>query len=90
MLAAGLGLEEPDIATIALRPGVVDTEMQTQIRGGGEAMDPTMLLKFQNMKNDGKLLRPELPAASIGNFAMHPKHSLSGKFISWDAPELRL
>jgi NAD(P)-dependent dehydrogenase (short-subunit alcohol dehydrogenase family) len=31
-LAQSLALEEPDITSIAIRPGVVDTEMQRDIR----------------------------------------------------------
>ena len=37
-LATTLSVEELDITTISLRPGVVDTEMQTEVRNFGKIM----------------------------------------------------
>lgn len=34
-LASTLSVEEPDVTSIALRPGVVDTDMQVLLRSNG-------------------------------------------------------
>lgn len=36
MLSGMIAAEEPTLTSIAIRPGVVDTDMQQQIRTGGQ------------------------------------------------------
>jgi NAD(P)-dependent dehydrogenase (short-subunit alcohol dehydrogenase family) len=88
MLAEGLSLEEPLITTIALRPGVVDTEMQTEIRTNGKgAMNDTMYEKFINLKESNELLDPSLPAKAIVKLGGNPDIHFSGKFLNWSDVE---
>ncbi|KAI8920147.1 hypothetical protein DFJ77DRAFT_451325 [Powellomyces hirtus] len=89
MLVAGLGLEEEDVVSVALRPGVVDTEMQQQIREGGkEAMGEVDHDRFVQFKDSGKLLSPDVPGYVIAKLALHAEKELSGQFISWDDARL--
>ncbi len=84
-LAGTLAKEEPLITTISLRPGVVKTDMQTQIRENGKDHMPSELYdRFANLYRDGKLLSPEQPALAIANFIAEPKRELSGKYVQWD------
>lgn len=85
MLVAGLGLEEQKVISIALRPGVVDTEMQTLIRESGRgAMGDASHDRFVELKETGKLLPPEVPGHVIAKLALGAPKELSGQFISWD------
>jgi hypothetical protein len=86
-----LAVEEPDVTTISIRPGVVDTEMQREIRElHHEAMSDTDREKFSELKSSGGLLRPEQPGHVIAKLAVGGEEvkGLSGKFLSWDDESL--
>jgi NAD(P)-dependent dehydrogenase (short-subunit alcohol dehydrogenase family) len=84
-----LAAEEPDITAVALRPGVVDTAMQAQIRKEGDgAMSAEKAAYFQQLKTDGQLLEPMLPAAKIAWLAMAAPPVLSGMFLDYDDPRI--
>ncbi|OAL38422.1 hypothetical protein AYO20_02481 [Fonsecaea nubica] len=88
-LAMTLKAEEPDVTTISIRPGVVDTAMQTDIREKFiRNMDDKDQQKFLSAKRDGKLLPPEKPGNVIAELAVKAKPELSGLFLSWDDPQL--
>ena len=77
-----LATEEPEITSISLRPGVVDTDMQREIREKHhQAMDAHDAAKFAGLKSDGKLLRPEQPGHVMARLSLSAPNSLSGKFI---------
>lgn len=85
-----LAVEEPDVTTISIRPGVVDTEMQREIREvHAEAMSEKDREKFSGLKRDGGLLRPEQPGRVIGKLAVRAGRELSGKFLSWNDESLK-
>lgn len=70
-LAATLAVEEPDVTTVSVRPGVVDTEMQRAIREEhNKAMSASDQEKFQGLHKQGKLVRPEQPGGVIANLAV--------------------
>ena len=73
--------EEPDIVTISLRPGVVDTEMQVEVREHKSLMDEKDADKFRTLFEEGKLLRPEQPGNVMGRLAVRAGKELSGKFL---------
>lgn len=88
-LAMTLAVEEPDITTIAIRPGVVDSEMQREIRETHAVnMDEKDRQKFINSHKEGKLLRPEQPGHVIAKLAVDAEGELSGKFLSWNDASL--
>lgn len=76
-----LNVEEPDVTTVAIRPGVVDTEMQAEIRGLNQVMDSQDAQRFKSLHEEGKLLRPEQPGHVMARLAVAPEKELSGKFL---------
>jgi NAD(P)-dependent dehydrogenase (short-subunit alcohol dehydrogenase family) len=90
MLTQCLNVEEPLITTIALRPGVVDTDMQKQIREQGErAMDPSMHAYFLELKANDKLVAPDYVAHIIAEMVDKAERDLAGSFISYDNVRLK-
>lgn len=89
-LAMTLASEEKDITSIAIRPGVVDTEMQRDIREKhNTAMDASDTKRFAELKSSGGLLQPEQPGHVMAKLVVNPPAELSGKFLSWNAEELK-
>ncbi|KAF1842481.1 NAD(P)-binding protein [Cucurbitaria berberidis CBS 394.84] len=89
-LALTLAVEEPDVTTISVRPGVVDTEMQREIREvHHERMSESDRTKFAGLKKDGGLLRPEQPGHVIAKLAVSGGKELSGKFLNWNDESLK-
>ena len=83
-LAQDLANEEPAVTTIALRPGVVDTDMQRGIREThAQKMDPEQLKKFTQMYADRQLVDPHDVGAVIAQLALTADKSLSGQFVNW-------
>ena len=85
-----LGVEEPDVTTVSIRPGVVDTEMQREIRDvHHNSMSASDQSKFHGLKNGGHLLTPEQPGHVIAKLSVRAGKELSGKFLSWDDASLK-
>ena len=84
-LALTLSVEEPDVTTVSVRPGVVDTEMQREIREQhNKAMSESDAAKFAGLKQGGHLLRPEQPGHVIAKLAVGAEKGLSGRFLDWN------
>lgn len=84
-----MSVEEPNITTIALGPGAVDTDMQIRIReNAAEAMQEYHTI-FMNLYDNNQLVKPELPAYVIAALASNPPKELSGKMCGWDDEELQ-
>ncbi|KAJ3179521.1 hypothetical protein HDU85_004794 [Gaertneriomyces sp. JEL0708] len=89
MFIAGLGQEEKDVVSVALRPGVVDTEMQRVIREQGKAaMGDDSHAFFVQKHMDGQLLHPDVPGHVIAMLALSAPKELTGQFLSWDDSKL--
>lgn len=70
-LSRALALEEPGVAVESLAPGVIDTDMQQQLRGA----DPsrfTEQARFQGLKDAGQLQTAEDTAARIVRYLLRP------------------
>ncbi len=81
-LGMTLGAEEKEIVTVTIRPGVVDTQMQVDLRETfGELLAKKDQEKFRGLKRDGKLLRPEQPGTVIARVVLEGERGLSGRFI---------
>ncbi|TRM67744.1 hypothetical protein BD626DRAFT_105531 [Schizophyllum amplum] len=82
--------EEPSIVSVALRPGVVDTDMQRVIREtGAVGMTEKGHQQFVQQHAEGKLVKPEQPGHVIAGLALSAPKELSGQFVSWDADDLK-
>lgn len=80
-----LAVEEPGITALTVRPGVVDTEMQTLIRQEGhKGMPPKTYERFVGYHERGELLPPEEPGRAIAKLALYAPREWSGEFLSWD------
>ncbi|KAJ7665545.1 hypothetical protein B0H17DRAFT_1090898 [Mycena rosella] len=87
-LCRTLAEEEPDVTSVALRPGMVHTNMQAALRETGAAhMTAKDHQSFVSAHTDGRLLKPEDPGHVIASLALNATKSMSGQFVSWDAAE---
>lgn len=81
--------EEPAVTSISLRPGVVDTEMQAEIRRSEPgAMPEANQQRFRRLKQEGQLEPPKVPARVIAWLALHAPAEWSGEFIEYDEPRV--
>ncbi|MFY9942320.1 MAG: SDR family NAD(P)-dependent oxidoreductase [Desulfobacterales bacterium] len=85
-----LAAEEPDVTSVAVRPGVVDTAMQALIRRQGPRVMPAEQAAFyRRLKAEGRLEPPRIPARAIAWLALQAPSGWSGKFLDYDDPDLR-
>lgn len=81
-VAKTLAKEEPEITTLSIRPGVVDTEMQRVIADEHfKVMDAEDADRFRQMKAQGKFLRPEQPGHVMARLVLGAPRELSGEFL---------
>ncbi|GAA5954903.1 hypothetical protein JCM3765_007806 [Sporobolomyces pararoseus] len=84
-LVRTLANEEEEIVSVALRPGVVDSEMQEIIREKGmEHMKQSEHDRFTGLHSRGELLPPSKPGLALASLAIKAPKELSGEFINWD------
>ena len=84
-----LAAEEPSLTAIAVRPGVVDTQMQALLRSKGpNEMRPEQAAYYQNLKTAGQLEPPQVPARAIAWLGLNAPHALSGTFLDYDDPRI--
>ena len=89
-LAMTIASEEKDITAIAIRPGTVDTDMQRDLREKHHSvMDAADAKKFAELKSSGSLLKPEQPGHVMAKLVLDAPKDLSGKFLQWNADELK-
>ncbi|KQV49381.1 hypothetical protein ASC95_17425 [Pelomonas sp. Root1217] len=70
-LSRALALEEPSVGVVSLAPGVIDTDMQVQLRGADPTRFPEQT-RFQGLKDGGQLQTADDTAAAIVRFLMRP------------------
>lgn len=81
-LAATLSVEEPEVTSVSIRPGTVDTEMQRELREVHHGtMDKKDAEKFASLKSSGQLLKPEQPGSVIARLAVGANRELNGRFL---------
>ncbi|KAL2863968.1 SDR family oxidoreductase [Aspergillus lucknowensis] len=84
-LALSLGEEEPDVTSVSIRPGMVDTEMQRELREDhATTLEPQVHAKFTTVHKEGKLLKPEQPGHVMAKLVLDAPRELSGKFLTWN------
>lgn len=81
-ITAHLALEEPEITSVAIAPGRVNTDMQGVLRSAGkDTMDKAQYETFTDAYEKGALLKPEQPGHVMAKFVANPSKGLSGKFF---------
>lgn len=87
-LCRTLAEEEPDVISVALRPGMVDTNMQLNLRSiGGAHMEEKAHDHFVQAHAQGKLVKPEDCGHVIAALSIQAPKTLTGQFVSWDSEE---
>ena len=82
-------MEESDVTSVAVRPGVVDTQMQVDLRQAGPKVMPhAQAAYYLDLKKQDLLEPPWVPARAIAWLALHAPGGLSGRFVSYDDPEI--
>ncbi|KAF3100425.1 hypothetical protein TWF569_006654 [Orbilia oligospora] len=80
-----LAHEEPAISSIAIAPGIVDTDMQKALRDvHGDVMPHLEQSLFINLKESGQIVKPSDVGTVLGNLSLNMEKSLSGKYLNWD------
>ncbi|KAI9870384.1 MAG: hypothetical protein M1830_004316 [Pleopsidium flavum] len=88
-LALTLSVEEAEVTTVSIRPGVVDTQMQRELREVHHtAMAKDDAENFFSLHRDGRLLKPEQPGDVMAKLVLEAPTELSGKFLSWNDKDL--
>lgn len=89
MLTRALAEEAPEVVSLALRPGVVDTAMQATIREEGvSGMPAERHRRFVQYHQQGELLPPEKPGRALATLALYAPPAWSGEFLQWDEPKV--
>jgi len=80
-----LAAEENYLTAVAVRPGVVDTDMQAMLRRQGPGTKPPDRTGYyRRLKAEKKLEPPVVPARSIAWLALAAPRSMSGEFVNYD------
>ncbi|KAG7291607.1 hypothetical protein NEMBOFW57_001626 [Staphylotrichum longicolle] len=87
-LSKHVAVEEPDITTVAVSPGRVDTDMQKELRERGTEMAKKDYETFKSDFEEGRLVKPQQSGGVIAMLAVEARPELSGKYFKWDASEL--
>lgn len=90
-LALTISKEGDGVKAISVAPGVVDTQMQVEIREkfGPAGMTPESLKRFQDLKATGGLLNASVPAKVCAKLALQgiPKE-LNGEYVRYNDERL--
>lgn len=78
-----LAVEEPDITSVSISPGRVDTDMQRLIRESGDEMDQGERATFAKAHEDGILGSPEGVARIYASFVTRPERGLTGRSLKY-------
>jgi NAD(P)-dependent dehydrogenase (short-subunit alcohol dehydrogenase family) len=70
-LSRALALEAPDVGVVSLAPGVIDTDMQVQLRSADPDRFPEQA-RFQGLKDGGQLQTAQATAAAVLRYLARP------------------
>jgi NAD(P)-dependent dehydrogenase (short-subunit alcohol dehydrogenase family) len=86
-----LAAEEPNVTAIAVRPGVVDTDMQVMLRKQGpRKMPKEQAAYYLDLKTEGRLEPPHVPARAIAWLATYAPDEWSGAYMNYDDPQISM
>lgn len=90
--AMTLANEEKAVKAMAIAPGIVDTDMQVNIREkvGPKGMSEEALKMFKNLKEENKLVDSSVPATVYSKLALYGiPEAVNGKYLSYDDAVLK-
>jgi NAD(P)-dependent dehydrogenase (short-subunit alcohol dehydrogenase family) len=89
-LTMTISAEEPNVITVAMRPGKVNTAMQQKIREEGKGVMPEVLYeKFKDAYESGELLDPARPGYAAAVLALYTPPDWSGEYLNWEDEYVR-
>jgi len=84
-LAMELRVEEPDVICVSVKPGVVNTEMQSQVRiDHASTQDAKDVELFKTLHEKGALLKPHQPGNVLARLALRCPDKLNGQNLPWN------
>lgn len=84
-----MGQEIPDVTSVAIRPGIVDTPMQAHLRlRAPQVMPPEQSGYYRRIKSEGMLEPSHVPARGIAWAALHAPAHWSGQIMDYDDPRI--
>lgn len=89
--ARSLATDIPECRAIAVAPGVVDTQMQVEIRdvAGPRGMAPQALQRFTDLQRNHELLDPRVPGRVYASLATRGvPATLNGQYLRYSDPQL--
>ncbi|CEP62206.1 sepiapterin reductase family protein LALA0_S04e10242g [Lachancea lanzarotensis] len=89
--AMSLASEESNVRAVAVAPGVVDTQMQSDIRNtfGPASMTPESLKRFTDLHEKGELLNVSIPASVYANLALKGvPEGINGQYLRYNDARL--
>lgn len=89
--AQTIATEEKGVKTVSVAPGVVDTQMQIDIREkfGPESMTVDALKRFTDLKDNNQLLNADIPGTIYANLALKGiRDDINGKYLRYSDPLL--
>jgi NAD(P)-dependent dehydrogenase (short-subunit alcohol dehydrogenase family) len=87
-LARQLAAEAPEITCFVYRPGVVDTEMQKDLREAKGSASKMLHQVFGELKDRGTLLTPETVARTLVRILQRDPRHFHGKIATYAPPRL--
>lgn len=89
-LCGSIAAEEKSLFTVSIAPGVVDTNMQDNIRDKfGAGMSAEQHERFTDLKKNGQLLHPGVPGEIIANLALRGQgDDLNGRYLRYNDTSL--
>jgi NAD(P)-dependent dehydrogenase (short-subunit alcohol dehydrogenase family) len=86
-LTSVLAIEEPLITAVSVLPGILDTDMQAQLRRDSRTgMSEAQAQYYQDLKDTGQLAPAWKAARSIAWLALKAPRHMSGKRINFNDP----
>ena len=81
-LGRTIAVEEQDVTTLSIAPGVVNTDMQRELRDvHSSSMDEKDAKRFHDLHKEDKLLKPEQPGNVMARLVLNPPKELTGEFL---------
>ncbi|GIW24541.1 SDR family NAD(P)-dependent oxidoreductase [Meiothermus sp.] len=81
-LARQLALEAPEVTCFTYRPGIVETEMQRQLREAQGSASETLRPLFRGYQSQGRILTPEQSAKALVRILEGDPRRFHGKIAS--------
>jgi NAD(P)-dependent dehydrogenase (short-subunit alcohol dehydrogenase family) len=89
MMVRVLALETPDVTTLSIQPGPVDTDMHVSLRADAHAaLAPEQAQLYRDFRADSVLRPPEVPGRSIAWLALAAPAAWSGQDVDHDDPRV--